>query len=720
MRTVAHLWRLIAVAGLSLLALAGTFVPAAAVDVDPKLPITERVTPDVFAAVFPDGDRLGAPEGTPANLAVYKGEELLGYIFSTYDVVRAPGYSSTPFDVLAGVALDGKITGAVVTFQREPHINDSVQRSEKLDDFLARQNGLPMNGSVRGVGPDFVAGATISARAMRAAILDSARIVMVQRGHVRKVTEPTLDTQGFRILTVDQMYQEGVLAHRVITNTELAELFAAAGAPGATPEISTRGGPTEEYIDLNIMLATPMTAGRNFIGGSYERSVQGLPDGTYAIVIASEGRYDFLGNRYHRAAFGNRFDRFRIVQGEHTWEYVRDQFTRISLGRISPYFFPYAALFKVTEDEGFDPLQPWTVELMIHGTKPDGAETTITVPLEYRIPPALVLMPEPPPTPVWVEAWQEARVDLIILVSALLVLTLILVFQHQLTKYRKIYRPLRNLFLVFTLGWLGWTVGGQLSTLHFVNYLKAPFEGFGLGFYLAEPLIVVLFVYTIVALFLLGRGVFCGWLCPFGALQELLAQIARFLKLPQWNPSERIQRRLWMVKYVAAAAVIGLAFVSPEAGSIAAEVEPFKTVITSPFERTWPFIVYAVALLGVGLFTERAYCRFLCPLGGTLALLDRLHLVDMLKRRQECGTPCQLCSHSCPVKAIEKSGKIKMAECFQCLDCQVEYHDDHRCPPLVKQRKQRARAAGPGVIIRPVPAIARVSSATPASISPAE
>jgi hypothetical protein len=39
------------------------------------------------------------------------------------------------------------------------------------------------------------------------------------------------------------------------------------------------------------------------------------------------------------------------------------------------------------------------------------------------------------------------------------------------------------------------------------------------------------------------------------------------------------------------------------------------------------------------------------------------------------------------VRAIEKSGKIVTAECFQCLDCQVEYFDDQRCPPLVAARR---------------------------------
>ena len=179
-------------------------------------------------------------------------------------------------------------------------------------------------------------------------------------------------------------------------------------------------------------------------------------------------------------------------------------------------------------------------------------------------------------------------------------------------------------------------------------------------------------------------------ICPFGALQELLGQAARALKLPQWAPSWRLQRQLWWGKYASAAIVLGLAFVSLDMAVTASEVEPFKTAITSHFTRSWPYLLYAGALVAIGLFTERAYCRFLCPLGGVLALLDRLHLVDLLKRRPECGNPCSLCERSCPVKAIAPGGKIVMAECFQCLDCQVEYYDDRRCPPLAQARKRAA------------------------------
>jgi len=154
---------------------------------------------------------------------------------------------------------------------------------------------------------------------------------------------------------------------------------------------------------------------------------------------------------------------------------------------------------------------------------------------------------------------------------------------------------------------------------------------------------------------------------------------------------------LWLGKYIAAAAVLILVITAIDPAGATLEIEPFKTAITTKFTRAWPYVIYAGTLLAIGLFSERAYCRFLCPLGGLLAFLDRLHLLNLLKRRPECGSPCHLCERACPVRAIEPTGKIVTAECFQCLDCQVEYYDDKRCPPLVKAARLRVEARPLGV-----------------------
>ncbi|MDP6951993.1 MAG: 4Fe-4S binding protein, partial [Alphaproteobacteria bacterium] len=124
----------------------------------------------------------------------------------------------------------------------------------------------------------------------------------------------------------------------------------------------------------------------------------------------------------------------------------------------------------------------------------------------------------------------------------------------------------------------------------------------------------------------------------------------------------------------------------------AAEVEPFKTAIIVGLDRSWPYILYAGVLLALGLTMERFFCRFLCPLGASLSILGRARLLNWLKRRPQCGRPCNICQGSCPVGAIRGDGAIDMNECFQCLECQVDYYDFGKCSPLVTERKRAKRA----------------------------
>ncbi len=651
--------------------------------------LKERVTPAILGEIYPGAERMGDEGGTPPAAPVYVGTNVVGFVFSTLDIVASPGYSSVPFDVLAGVDVSGKLTGAKVIYHREPHIMDDTRREALLDTFLLRHNGMVLQGvNSRVLPPDFVVGATVTARAMRGAIQDSARLVLRSRIARPQVTEPTLDLEGFQLTSWEQLLAQGSIVTRRVTSKEMKDLLTKAdAAQGKLDE--DLGKPDDLYIQFMTGLFTPAGIGRNLLGSRpYDDYMQRMPRGAQVIAIASNGPYDFMGTAHNRQANGYKFDRILVVQGEKTFEFTNSVFQRLGTGgsQLGLRAQQYAALFALPTDASFDPLKPWRLDVLVHADVA-GTRKTVSVPLEYKLPSAHILMPEVEPVPAWVEAWTDAKLNIIILSSALGLLTLMLAFQGPLTRMTKAYRWIRHGFLLFTLIWIGWIAEAQLSIINVINYITAPLHRFDWGFYLAEPLIVIMACYTALSLLLLGRGVFCGWLCPFGALQELLGQAARWLGLPQWNPNERLQRQLWFGKYISAFVVLATAFISIDHAVTAAELEPFKTAITSHFNRGWPYLLYAGLLISIGLFTERAYCRFMCPLGGVLALLDRLHLIDLLKRRPECGNPCHLCERSCPVRAIESSGKIKMAECFQCLDCQVEYYDDKRCPPLAKARK---------------------------------
>jgi NosR/NirI family transcriptional regulator, nitrous oxide reductase regulator len=691
--------------------------------------LRERLTPEVMAVVYPGGaERLGPEEGSPPAIAVYKGDKVVAYVFSTLDIIAAPGYSTTPFDVIAGVDLDSRITGAKVVFHNEPYVLHDAMRQRLLDTFLAREAGRPLRGGdANALPPYFVAGASVSTRAMRAAVATTARLVL--RGRIARTAgavaaAPTLDVESFNRVSWDTLLAAGAVVRRRVTSGEVAEALAAAGASDAKLD-EPLGKPDDLYIEFATALFTVPTIGGNMIGMlNFEDYKNKLPSDAHAIFIGSRGRYSFRGTKFTQDDSGHRFDRMRIVQDGKTFGFVQDDYQWINPYAQGIRGVQDAGLFTVRANTGFDPTKPWRLELLVNGAA--AAPVSVAFGLDYKVPAADALAglgdaaaarpaqpavaeqtgtgdtkesdlqaapldadTDPPPVPAWVEAWNDSRVNVAILAALLSVLTLIFIFQAPLARHRLAHRLVRNGFLLVVLVWLGWIAGVQLSIVNVMNYMRAPFINLDVGIYLAEPLMVIVAAYTLVSLVLIGRGVFCGWLCPFGALQELLGQLSRALGVPQWNPSAKLEQRLWWGKYVAAAVVLVLVMTEIDPSGATAEIEPFKTAIISKFTRAWPYVIYAGILLAIGLFSERAYCRFLCPLGGVLAALDRLHLLNLLKRRPECGNPCHLCERSCPVRAIEKTGKIITAECFQCLDCQVEYYDDKRCPPLVQAAKLR-------------------------------
>src|SRR5262249_60080082 len=101
-------------------------------------------------------ERCGAEEGSPPAIAIYKSDNPVAYIFSTLEVIAAPGYSVTPFDVIAGVDLEGRITGAKVVFHREPYIYHDAVRQPLLDTFLAREAATPLPRGPTTLRPEFV------------------------------------------------------------------------------------------------------------------------------------------------------------------------------------------------------------------------------------------------------------------------------------------------------------------------------------------------------------------------------------------------------------------------------------------------------------------------------------------------------------------------------------------------------------------------------------
>jgi polyferredoxin len=280
-----------------------------------------------------------------------------------------------------------------------------------------------------------------------------------------------------------------------------------------------------------------------------------------------------------------------------------------------------------------------------------------------------------------------------VLLVGLGVLTVGLVKQSWLSANPRRLRWFRNTYFVFTLGFIGWYAQGQLSVVNLTAAVEALLGGSGLGFFLTDPMTVLLWLYVAVTLLVWGRGTFCGWLCPFGALQDLLSQMTQALGLRHKRLRAATDERLKIIKYVVLGVVLATPWFAGTAlapwGDVALEVEPFKTAISLYFVRDWPYLVWLAACLGLSVVVYRGYCRYICPLGAALAAVNVLQRWQWIPRREACGTPCQTCRHACEFQAIAPSGHVDYSECFQCLDCVSIHQDDHRCLPLIRERKGR-------------------------------
>ena len=300
--------------------------------------------------------------------------------------------------------------------------------------------------------------------------------------------------------------------------------------------------------------------------------------------------------------------------------------------------------------------------------------------------------------PLWVDVWKERKFQIAVLAVGLIALNVILLFQDWFAQRPRLLEGVRRGFLLYTVFFIGWYGLAQLSVVHVLTFINAATRDFRWETFLIDPMIFILWSFVAFSLLLWGRGVFCGWLCPFGALQELLQQSARRFGVRQWEFPAVVHERLWGVKYIILLALFGMSLQSMGQAVRYAEVEPFKTAITLRFYREWPFVLYAVGLLAVSVVNRKFFCKYLCALGAALSIPGRFRVFEWwLRRRKECGRPCQTCANLCEVRAIRPTGEINANECHYCLDCQVTYYSNLRCQPLIDRRvKREQRAARTG------------------------
>jgi polyferredoxin len=203
---------------------------------------------------------------------------------------------------------------------------------------------------------------------------------------------------------------------------------------------------------------------------------------------------------------------------------------------------------------------------------------------------------------------------------------------------------------------------------------------------------------------------FCGWLCPFGFVQDLIGYITRATRFISSKTDARLKNFKYFVLFMALIVTLGLASLNSTNvletfrstygrgvgimpySSLAPDATLLGTipflfnlgVLPSSFEKIFSSLNFGLAVRYFFLFlililiarVSRFYCRYICPMGALNAIFSAKSFIGIYRDVGTCDT-CGLCSKICPVQIdVEKAkiGRIDGKECIMCLECVAACH----------------------------------------------
>ena len=184
---------------------------------------------------------------------------------------------------------------------------------------------------------------------------------------------------------------------------------------------------------------------------------------------------------------------------------------------------------------------------------------------------------------------------------------------------------------------------------------------------------------ALIALTLVARKSFCGWVCPVGTLSEWFAALGRKLfprrrrdegkaPLHAFEPPRRWDRALRWLRLPVLAVILYFTFRTGEL--VFRGYDPYYVLFSFHGHdvMSWSYAILAVILVGVVL-VPMAWCRYLCPLGVSLwpfSAAGRLRLV----RNEDACTGCRACDRVCPQAiVVSRAVEVRSGECTLCFEC---------------------------------------------------
>jgi NosR/NirI family nitrous oxide reductase transcriptional regulator len=618
----------------------------------------------------------------PSNRAYAQGRnaagEVVGWVALSTEVLDVRAYSGKPLITLFAIDTQGVITGAQVLHHSEPILLVGIPE-QKLHDFVKAYAGHSVRedivvGQARDpntVALDVISGATVTVLAQNRTVMDGTRRLARDVG----VLEPVKVRDGSFVVDAapwpwQRMVDEGALAHLVVPAQALGG--------------KEQDGP---MLDLWFGLIDPPAFGQSLLAaGDYRWLRSKLEPHEHLLFVAANGTTSFKGSGFVR---GGIFDRIRLQQGLESWMFHDHDYLNVArVEALGAPTFKEAAVF-IVRGGGLDPGLPMSFHFIgsVYDQKGGFSRSFESFAAQLSLSTDIYVAQGEAPhamsgeASLVAQAWYNQRGRLAGLSIFLGLVGLAFVGRRWLTADMKRLKRLHLLSLCTALG-LGFGLQVQPSVTQILTLIDTLIKRENFGLFLLEPTLFVAWIFIFVVSLIWGRGVFCGWVCPYGALTELAHKLAHRLGLRPRELPEKWHRIARWGRYGVLFGLVALYLWSPPLGEQSAEIEPFKTTFfVAPWHRQWYFIVWWSALLLASLWIWRPFCRYLCPLGGALAIFSSFRRSGPY-RRNFC-TSCKICTKGCEPLAIRENGTIDPRECLSCMECEATFRDESTCPPLV-------------------------------------
>lgn len=290
--------------------------------------------------------------------------------------------------------------------------------------------------------------------------------------------------------------------------------------------------------------------------------------------------------------------------------------------------------------------------------------------------------------PDWWRSWIHQKYSIIFTCFLLIGILLVILFARKLTQNKKYINIIKILLTTTIFSWIGIFHGIPIGTQKVYNsYNNLKLNNGDWENILFEPIFVILSSFVIITTLIWGRGIFCGWICPFGTIQDMIYKFKSLFKFITFEVPNNLHNKLIYTKYIILSAIV-ISAIYTSGNNLLLEFEPFKTIIENKFNTSTILILWSLVLLSFVFFIERGFCRYLCPTGAALSLTSQFQVINWLTSVKTDGSKDSLAfDPKCPTKAIKSDGSINEKECILCLSCQIVYNDKN----LSKRNKSSIR-----------------------------